>query len=162
MRRVTVSVFSPVAGRAVLVSDRQNVVPLLIYDDTPAAQAFLARAFGFEPGTLERDPQGRVVHGDASINGTAIWMHRATAAHGLASPRTLPALSGGLVVLVDDVDEHRRRARAAGAVVEREPADQPYDQREYAARDPEGAIWYFATRTARVLSSRSQGPRSLL
>lgn len=143
------------------MSARQNVVPILIYDDIAAAQAFLVRAFGFEPGILEHDPQGRVVHGEVSIDGTAIWMHRATAAHGLASPRTLAVLSGGLVVLVDDVDEHCRRARAAGAVIEREPADQPYEQREYSARDPEGAIWYFATRTAPVLSSRSQGPRSL-
>jgi uncharacterized glyoxalase superfamily protein PhnB len=29
--------------------------------------------------------------------------------------------------------------------VEREPRDQPYGQREYSARDPEGHRWWFAS-----------------
>ena len=136
------------------MSEKQNIVPLLIYEDIAAAQAFLVKAFGFEPGILERDSDGRVVHGEVSIKGSAIWMHRATSEHGLTSPKGSPAVSSGVVVLVDDVDEHCRRARAAGAIIEREPADQPYAQREYSARDPEGGRWYFATRTAPVLSRR--------
>ncbi len=134
------------------MSEPQRIVPLLIYEDIAAVQAFLVRAFGFEAGILERDGEGRVVHGEVSIRGSAIWMHRATAEHGLSSPRSVAAVSSGVVVLVDDVDDHYRRARAAGAVIEREPADQPYGQREYSARDPEGGRWYFATRTAPVLS----------
>jgi uncharacterized glyoxalase superfamily protein PhnB len=130
----------------------QNVVPLLIYEDIPAAQRFLVNAFGFVAGILERDGDGRVVHGEVAINGTAIWLHRATPDHGLRSPRGLSAVNSGVVVLVPDVDAHFERARAAGAVIDREPADQPYGQREYAARDPEGGRWYFATRTAPVLS----------
>jgi uncharacterized glyoxalase superfamily protein PhnB len=65
-------------------------------------------------------------------------MHRATAEHGPASPKALAAVSSGVVVLVDDLGDHFQRARAAGAVIEREPADQPYAQREYSVRDPEG------------------------
>ena len=133
------------------MSESQHVVPLLVYEDIAGVQAFLVRAFGFEAGILERDGEGRVVHGEVSIGGSVIWMHRATAAHGLSSPQGL-AVSSGVVVLVDDVDDHYRRARAAGAVIEREPENQPYGQREYSARDPEGGRWYFATRTAPVLS----------
>ncbi len=130
----------------------QSIVPLLIYEDIAAAQAFLVRAFGFEAGILERDRDGRVMHGEVSMKGSAIWMHRATAEHGLTSPKGMAAVSSGVVVLVDHVDEHYRRARAAGALIDREPEDQPYGQREYSARDPEGGRWYFATRTAPVLS----------
>jgi uncharacterized glyoxalase superfamily protein PhnB len=36
------------------------------------------------------------------------------------------------------------RARAAGAVIISEPADQFYGDRAYRARDPEGHIWSFA------------------
>ena len=133
------------------MTESQHVVPLLVYEDIAAVQGFLVRAFGFEAGILERDGEGRVVHGEVSIGGSAIWMHRATAEHGLGSPQGL-AVSSGVVVLVDDVDDHYRRARAAGAVIEREPENQPYGQREYSARDPEGGRWYFATRTAPVLS----------
>jgi MerR family transcriptional regulator, thiopeptide resistance regulator len=134
------------------MAESQNVIPLLIYEDIAAVQRFLVSAFGFEAGILERDGEGRVVHGEVSMNGTAIWLHRATANRGLASPNALPEVNSGVVVLVRDVDAHFERARAAGAVIDREPADQPYGQREYSARDPEGGRWYFATRTAPVLS----------
>ena len=126
--------------------DKQRIIPLLVYDDIEAAQRFLVEAFGFRRGVLERDPTGRVVHGEVFLGDFAIWLHRATADYGLASPHTLPALPGGVVVLVDDVDAHCDRARKAGAVIDSTPADQPYGQREYAARDLEGGRWYFATR----------------
>ena len=45
-------------------------------------------------------------------------MHRATAKHDLASHKGMAAVSSGVVVLVDNVDDHFRRARAAGAVIE--------------------------------------------
>ena len=51
-----------------------------------------------------------------------------------------------LVSAFDDVDAHFGRARAAGAVVDSEPRDMPYGQREYGARDPEGHRWWFAAR----------------
>ena len=43
-----------------------------------------------------------------------------------------------------DVDAHCARARAAGAKIVEEPADQPYGDRRYGAEDPEGQHWYFA------------------
>ena len=45
---------------------------------------------------------------------------------------------------VGDVDEHCVRARAAGAEIVEEPADQEYGERRYAAVDPEGHRWFFA------------------
>jgi uncharacterized glyoxalase superfamily protein PhnB len=47
---------------------------------------------------------------------------------------------------VDDVDAHYHRAKHAGAAIDSPPTDQPCGQREYSARDPEGNLWYFATR----------------
>jgi MerR family transcriptional regulator, thiopeptide resistance regulator len=49
-----------------------------------------------------------------------------------------------LVAHVDDVDAHYEHARANGAIVEKPPQNQPYVQREYGARDPEGPRWCFA------------------
>jgi uncharacterized glyoxalase superfamily protein PhnB len=48
-------------------------------------------------------------------------------------------------VHVDDVDAHYESACAAGAKIETEPQNQPYGQREYGVRDPEGHRWWFAT-----------------
>jgi uncharacterized glyoxalase superfamily protein PhnB len=48
-------------------------------------------------------------------------------------------------VYVEDVDAHHARAKEAGAQIIEEPGDQPYGDRRYAAEDPEGHAWYFAT-----------------
>ena len=127
------------------MADTQNVIPVLVYEDIESAQSFLVRAFGFEAGSLHR-ADGRVVHGEVSTGGTTLWLHRVTAEHGLASPRSLPATSGALVVLVDDVDAHHRRAAESGAEIRYPPADMPYGLREYSACDSEGRMWSFATR----------------
>jgi len=42
-----------------------------------------------------------------------------------------------------DIDGHCARARAAGAKIEMEPADQFYGDRTYMAVDPEGHHWTF-------------------
>jgi MerR family transcriptional regulator, thiopeptide resistance regulator len=123
----------------------QRVIPILVYEDIEAAHDFLVDVFGFGAGGVQRDGDGQVVHGEVIAEQGPIWLHRVTAEHDLASPRTMPVASGGLVVRVDDVDAHFERARAAGATIDREPTDQEYGQREYGARDPEGHRWWFAT-----------------
>jgi uncharacterized glyoxalase superfamily protein PhnB len=119
------------------------VIPVLIYEDIEAAHDYLVQVFGFTSGGVERTPDGIVVHGEVRLGEARIWLHRVT--DDLASPRTLTKLNGGLVVHVGEVDTHFTRARDAGADIEREPADQPYGQREYGARDLEGHHWWFAT-----------------
>ncbi len=124
--------------------DFERVIPLLVYRDIQAAHDFLVRAFGFESGGVARGADGRAVHGEVRVGRTVIWLHRVTAEHELTSPATADMAGAGLVVFVGDVDDHFARARAAGAQVDGEPADRPYGQREYGARDPEGHRWWFA------------------
>ncbi len=117
-----------------------------VYEDIEAAQRFLVDVFQFKQGRLVRDPSGRPFHAEVYIGDSVIWIHRVDPEHGQVSARSLPAQPGGLVVLVDDVDAHYRHAKSAGASIDSTPMDQPYGQREYGARDPEGNLWYFATR----------------
>jgi MerR family transcriptional regulator, thiopeptide resistance regulator len=123
----------------------QSIIPLLVYEDVERAHDFLVDAFGFRAGDVERDGDGQVVHGEVVAGDDAMWLHRVTPEHELASPLSMNAQTGGLVVRVDDVDAHFERARAAGAQIDSEPADQEYGQREYGVRDPEGHRWWFAT-----------------
>lgn len=118
------------------------VVPLLVYADIERAQAWLARAFGFAPGLLERDADGNVVHGEVHHHGQVIWLHRTIEPDGWVSP-TGQLTTGELVVRVDDLDAHCRAAREAGAEIEYGPMDQPYGVREYGTRDLEGRRWAF-------------------
>jgi len=124
-----------------------RMIPVLVYDDLRAAHDFLVEAFGFTSGFVHCDEGGKPVHAEVRAGDTTIWLHRATAEHRLASPRTVgPTQHGGLVIHVDDVDAHYLHVRnARGAQVESEPSDKPYGQRDYGVRDPEGHRWWFAT-----------------
>ena len=57
----------------------------------------------------------------------------------------------GLMVYVDDIEEHFRRARDGGATIISEPKVSDYGpeywaDRGYACEDLEGHTWYFAQR----------------
>jgi len=121
-----------------------GIVPVLTYRDIAAAHDFLVEAFGFTSRGVHRTPEGQAIHGEVRAGEAAIWLHRVTAEHHLESPLAVDVANSGLVVHVDDVDAHYQRARAAGAQIDSEPVDQPYGQREYGARDPEGHRWWFA------------------
>jgi uncharacterized glyoxalase superfamily protein PhnB len=125
-----------------MTTDR--IIPVLTCRDIAAAQAFLVKAFGFREIRLDRDGQGNIVHGEVHHGDQAIWLHRVAPDHGM-HPGSSTTESTGLVVHVADVDAHFARARAAGAELLSEPSDQPYGQREYGARDPDGHQWWFAT-----------------
>src|SRR5262245_49899624 len=121
-----------------------RIIPVLTYQDIPAAHDFLVQAFGFAAGGVHRAPDGQPVHGEVRAGEAAIWLHRVAAEHRLDSPLAVDVANTGVVVFVDDVDAHYRQARSAGARIDSEPVDQPYGQREYGARDPEGHRWWFA------------------
>jgi uncharacterized glyoxalase superfamily protein PhnB len=131
-----------------------DIIPVLACSDIVAEHDFLVNVCGFASGGVDRTPGGMVVHGEVRLGERRIWLHRETP--GLAAPRGSGAAGGGLVVQVDDVDAHCARARAAGATITTEPADQPYGQREYELKDPDGHSWWFATATAAPAKAESR------
>ena len=125
-----------------------DIVPVLACSNIAAEHDFLVRVMGFASGGLERTPDGTVVHGEVRAGERRIWLHLTSESSKLATPATLGAAGGGIVVHVKDVDAHFEAARRAGATILREPTDEPYGQREYAVRDPDGHSWFVATPTA--------------
>lgn len=125
----------------------ERIIPVLTYQDIPAAHDFLVRAFGFDSGGVHRNSQGEAMHGEVRAGDSTIWLHRVMPEQRLASPLAADVANFGLFVYVSDVDAHFERARAAGAVIESQPVDQPYGQREYGARDLEGYRWWFGAPT---------------
>ena len=122
----------------------ERLIPILVCEDIAAEHDFLVNAFGFTSGGIHRSPEGQPVHAEVRAGEIVIWLHRVAEELKLASPRSLPAASSGLVVYVEDVDAHFKHAKNHGANVESEPKDMPYGQREYGARDLEGHRWWFA------------------
>ena len=123
---------------------RLRVVPRLAYNDPTAAVAFLDRAFGFAEDRAARleHPEGSVYLTQIVVAGVSVMIGTA-GGHGLASPATAGTTTQALIVYVDDLDGHCRRARAAGAEVVSEPADQFWGERRYEAKDLEGHLWSF-------------------
>jgi uncharacterized glyoxalase superfamily protein PhnB len=130
---------------ALNMSNIKRLIPVLVCADIPSEHDFLVEAFGFASGGIHRTPEGQAMHAEVQVGELVIWLHRAAAELNLASPNSLPAASSGLVVHVSDVDAHFAQAKAHGAILDSEPQEMPYGQREYGARDPEGHRFWFAT-----------------
>ncbi len=123
-----------------------RIIPFLYADDVAGYLEFLTNAFGFETKLHEVDPSDpEHEHAETSLGGAFVMISHASPKFGSASPRSLPARHSSNYVYVEDVDAHFRHAQAAGATIENEPADMPWADRMYTARDPEGHQWFFAT-----------------
>ncbi|HEX5261124.1 MAG TPA: VOC family protein [Gaiellales bacterium] len=123
----------------------QTVTPYLLYEDAAAALEFLQRAFAFQEITRMETPDGRVSHAEMRIGNGEVHLGQPDEP---TSPRRLGGTAVLVYVVVEDVDAHFAQAKAAGAKIVDEPADQHYGDRRYAAHDPEGHVWYFAQPTA--------------
>jgi len=126
----------------------QTITPYLLYQDVDAALGFLARAFGFREVLRYTGAEGYVNHAEMQIGDGKIYL--GDPGDEYRNPNDLGQETVGIYVLVDDVDGHFERAKAAGAEIREEPTDQEYGERRYTARDPEGHHWYFAQPTGAV------------
>jgi uncharacterized glyoxalase superfamily protein PhnB len=58
--------------------NQARLIPVLAYQDIPAAHDFLVNAFGFDGGGVSSDDEGRPIHGEVSAGDATIWLHRVT------------------------------------------------------------------------------------
>jgi uncharacterized glyoxalase superfamily protein PhnB len=117
-----------------------SVIPSLRYKDAPRAVRWLEEAFGFKPAMVVDGENGTIAHAELTYGDGMVM---------LGSDRDdqygSHAGHGWLYVVVEDADAHYAQARAAGAEIVRELADQDYGSRDYSARDFEGNLWSFGT-----------------
>ena len=120
----------------------QQVTPYLLYEDAEGAVEWLARAFGFRE--VERSlGGGGGLHVELEVDRRGGRVYLGQPEEGFRGPAA--AGSTCLVfVLVDDVDVHYERARAAGAEILEELQDAPSGHRRYGCADPQGHRWWFA------------------
>jgi uncharacterized glyoxalase superfamily protein PhnB len=130
----------------------QKVIPMLAYENGPAAMDWLAKTFGFR----ERDrrvEQGRLTHGEMDTGGGMVMMATpSTHYHGPKKHREeceaamswhdVPYIIDGVLVYVDDVKSHFERAKAGSATI-LSPLEDGVDGKRYRAEDIEGHRWMF-------------------
>ena len=134
----------------------QRIVPMLAYADGAAAIEFLTTACGFVEDESERytAEDGSVGHAELVLDGDRIMLATPTPdyegpgrhrEHCDAARTWLdnPWVIDGVFVRVDDLESHYARAKAAGAVILREPDEPGVGFRVYSAEDPEGHRWMF-------------------
>ncbi|MGH6647844.1 VOC family protein [Aquabacterium sp.] len=130
---------------------RTTFGPSVHYKDPFAALDWLEKAFGFERTMVITDHEGHLGHSEMRF-GEGYVMVSPTWNDSTMSPLDLEGKNTQTVhvQLKDGIDAHCARARAAGAVIVREPEDQFYGDRVYSARDPEGHVWSFGQTVRQV------------
>jgi uncharacterized glyoxalase superfamily protein PhnB len=120
-----------------------TVVPVLIYPDVRAAVAWLSAAFGFsERVRIGENHRSQMRVGDGAV---IIGDVR----HDRRPPRAGES-THQILVRVEDVHAHRRRAVQHGARILMEPTDFEYGERQYTAADLAGHEWLFSETLADV------------
>jgi PhnB protein len=120
----------------------QQVTPYLLYEDGEAAIEFLTNAFGFREVDRAVGGAGGLHAGlEVSSGGGRVYLGQPPI--GFRNPGEVGTTSM-TYVLVDDVDAHHDRAKAAGATVVEELTETPFGHRRYTCDDPQGHEWSFA------------------
>ena len=133
-----------------------DVIPMLSYQDGPAAMDWLAAAFGFHERDRRVGADGRLGHGEMEAGSGLIML--ATPSAEYQGPKrhreecepakrwqAVPYVIDGVLVYVGDVKGHFDRAKAAGATILSE-LEETEDGGRYRAEDLEGHRWMFIQR----------------
>jgi uncharacterized glyoxalase superfamily protein PhnB len=115
------------------------ISPTYRFDDAAAAIDMLERAYGFRRGDVHTDEEGRIQHAELWYGDACVMCGQS----GAGSAAEFP--NGSVYVVVEDADAHCAQAREAGAEIVMELRDTDYGSRDYAARGPEGTMWFFGT-----------------
>ncbi|HKA17143.1 MAG TPA: VOC family protein [Blastocatellia bacterium] len=133
-----------------------GVIPMIAYEDGAAAMDWLARVFGFREQTRMMGKDGRLAHGEMETEHGLIML--ATPSPNYEAPKhhrehcerarnwsTVPWVIDGVLVYVNDIDEHFQRAKREGATILSE-LEEGFPGRRYRAEDLEGHRWMFMQR----------------
>lgn len=131
----------------------------VFYKNPSAALDWLEKAFGFRRSMVITDKDGHLAHAEMAF-GDGYVMVGSEWTDYVASPASVGGkVTQSIHVRIDEgLDAHCVRAKAAGAIIVREPTDEFYGDRVYAARDPEGHVWSFGQSVKLV--SREEAERA--
>jgi uncharacterized glyoxalase superfamily protein PhnB len=130
---------------------KATIIPVLRYQDAPAAIEWLCGTFGFEKHLVVPNDDGTIAHAQLSF-GNGMVMLGSVSKDGTESGREIRMRSqtgGGntpsAYLIVTDADAVYDKVRAAGARIGMEIRDEDYGGRNFSCYDPEGHLWSFGT-----------------
>jgi len=129
------------------------VIPMISYEDGIAALEWLRSAFGFRETARLTTPDGKLSHGEMEAGNGLIMLASPTPEY--RSPKrhresceqarkwsAVPWIIDGVLVYVNNLDQHFERAKTAGATILSAVEEGPPGRR-YRAEDLEGHRWFF-------------------
>ena len=125
---------------------KATIIPCLRYRDAPAAIEWLCSAFGFEKRLVIPNEDGSLAHAELSFGNGMIMLGSVHKTETDSSRLTRQPDEIGNAetqtpyLVVADVDAVYARAKAAGATIVLEIADESYG-RLFTCRDPQGHLW---------------------
>ena len=132
------------------------VIPMIAYENGPAAMDWLARGFGFRERMRMTAPDGRLSHGEMETGGGLIML--ATPSPHYHGPKRhreeceparrwseVSYIIDGVLVYVDDVTAHFEGAKDAGATI-LSGLEEGTEGKRYRVEDLEGHRWMFMER----------------
>lgn len=126
-----------------------TIIPTMRYRDALAMIDWLCDAFGFEKHAVHADDT-TVHHAQLTFGNGMIMLGSAINESDWGKHIVQPDEIGmretqSVCVTVADIDAHYARAKATGARIVIDIADQGYGGRGYACSDPEGHLWWFGS-----------------
>ncbi|HXG27674.1 MAG TPA: VOC family protein [Nevskiales bacterium] len=130
--------------------DMHSVTPHLVCNGAAQAIEFYKKAFGAVEEARLPGPDGKLMHAQIRINGSAVMLADEFPDFGAFGPKTLKGSPVVIHLYVKDVDAAFRRAVEAGATVRMPVADMFWGDRYGQIEDPFGHRWSLATQVREV------------
>lgn len=124
----------------------RNPTPYLIVNDAAKAIAFYINVFGATEFVRLADAAGKVMHAEIRIGHAPLMLADEFPEMGYRSPQSIGGSPVSILLYVEDVDSHFRKAIAAGAKETMPVQDQFDGDRRGTLTDPFGHVWLLATK----------------
>jgi PhnB protein len=131
----------------------------IIVEDPDKAIEFYGKAFGAEPGTIMRMPDGSVLHGEVKIGNSTVMLTAENLEWQMKSAKSLGGSPISMHLYVEDVDTAFQKALDAGCKVAAPLMDAFWGDRYGKVMDPFGIQWGIATHKE-DLSEAEMGERA--
>lgn len=124
----------------------------LFYKDPAAAIDWICRVFDFKIRIKVEGEKGEIVHSELEYGEGLIMVGDVARRGGRASPKAIDGRNTqSLMVYVDDVEAHFKKAKQLGAKILEEPKTSDYGEeywadRSYEVEDLEGHRWWISQR----------------
>ncbi len=122
-----------------------SLTPYLVIKGAAEAIEFYKKVFGAVETVRMPGEGGRIMHAEVKIGNSMLMLSDENAESGYLSPATLGGATASVMLYTDDVDATFKKAIAAGAKSESEPADMFWGDRMGNLKDPFGHNWAIAT-----------------